>query len=228
MIKKVSERVIEGFKKLNTCEVSDVLTNMGYSPNSMSSEIRPIASGYKICGSAFTLRAVPYRKGDKSIAYQAIDEVERGQVVVKDGGGTGDNQSIALKARGVEGTVVDGPCRDIKQIIEIGYPVFCKGVHPGGSNYPPLITWVCERNVPIGCGGVQVKPGDIVFGDDSGVVIIPSLIAEDALRFSNAYAELDREVADGIEAGKSSTEANKIKDLWQKKIGLQDWLNQQR
>ena len=72
------------------------------------------------------------------------------------------------------------------------------------------------------------EAGRHCFGDDSGVVIIPSVIAEDALRFSSAYAELDREVAEGIEAGKSSTEANRIKQMWQKKIGLQDWLNQQR
>jgi regulator of RNase E activity RraA len=92
--------------------------------------------------------------------------------------------------RGVAGVVVDGAARDVRGLRELGFPTFCSGVTPRifGSQGPGAI------NIPIACGGVPVNPGDIVLGDDDGVVVVPRDDAERVLALTEEHllGELER------------------------------------
>jgi 4-hydroxy-4-methyl-2-oxoglutarate aldolase len=77
--------------------------------------------------------------------------------------------TLGAKARGLAGVVVDGCIRDAHENRAESFPIFCRGISPGG----PHKGWPCNLNVPVSCGGLAVLPGSIVVGDDDGVVVIP-------------------------------------------------------
>ena len=110
----------------------------------------------------------------------AIETIAAGEVLVIDaggdlGGGTlGDILCERLKYRGAAGVVVDGVVRDAVQIQAVGLPVWSKGVH-GAANFRTL--WSAGNDVPIGCGGCTVIPGDYIIADGDGVAVIPSIHA---------------------------------------------------
>ena len=131
-----------------------------------------IAGGAEFCGPAVTLWTKP---GDILFVLKVPDLTRPGDVVALDGGGRadaavlGDIVAGALAGRGVVGVVVDGAVRDVEGIDEVGLPTFARGTHPAtGSNEGPGAI-----NVPVQLGGVAVRPGDVVRGDASGVVVVP-------------------------------------------------------
>ena len=145
----------------------------------------PLQQGMKCVGPALTIRSVPGREDMAPLAYQpgtlfpghpddAIDAIQPGDVVVLDGRGAGDQGlfgdllSRRMHTRGAAGTVSDMGVRDSARILEVGIPTFSLGrASPGGTVYN------VDYNVPIGCAGVLVCPGDIISADDDGVVVVP-------------------------------------------------------
>lgn len=130
------------------------------------------AGGRELCGPAVTVWTRP---GDILFVLKAPDLVTPGDVLVVDGAGRadaavlGDIVSASLAAAGAVGTVVDGAIRDVAGVDEVGLPTFARGVHPAtGSNEGPGAI-----NVDVQIGGVPVRPGDVVRGDDSGLVVVP-------------------------------------------------------
>ena len=105
---------------------------------------------------------------------EALETAPTGSVIVVDGGGSleralwGDRLSGRAQERGILGLVVDGAVRDVDAIEELGFPVFAAGRCPT----PPNRDVRGELNIPILCGGVEVKPGDHVYGDSDGVVVV--------------------------------------------------------
>jgi 4-hydroxy-4-methyl-2-oxoglutarate aldolase len=83
----------------------------------------------------------------------------------------GELLSTAARARGATGCLLDGHARDVARILEMGFPVFCTGFRPVDSSYRSTVV---DFECPIQCGGVMVMPGDIIFGDIDGVIVIPS------------------------------------------------------
>ena len=151
----------------------------------------PLQKGMKCVGPALTIRSVPGREDIAPLAYQpdtrfpghpddAIDAIQPGDVVVLDGGGVtdqglfGDLLSRRMHTKGAAGTVSDMCVRDSARILEVGIPTFSRGLaSPGGTVYN------ADFNVPIGCAGVLVCPGDIISADDDGTVVVPmSMIPE--------------------------------------------------
>ena len=125
-----------------------------------------------MCGSAVTVWTKP---GDILFVLKAVDLVEPGDVLLVDGGGredaavVGDIVGKTLADLGCVGLVVDGVVRDIDGLDAVGLPTFARGAHPAtGSNTGPGAI-----NVPVQCGGVTVRPGDVVHADGSGVVVVP-------------------------------------------------------
>lgn len=171
-----------------------------------------LAGGRDFCGTAVTVWTRP---GDILFVLKAPDLVEPGDVLVVDGGGRtdaavlGDIVSTTLLAAGAVGTVVDGMVRDAAGIDEVGLATFARGVHPAtGSNEGPGAI-----NVDVHVGGVGVRPGDVVRGDDSGVVVVPREHLDDVLARTRAVDERERGWRAAIDGGAGLAEATGIDDV---------------
>jgi 4-hydroxy-4-methyl-2-oxoglutarate aldolase len=160
-----------------------------------------IAGGAEFCGPAVTVWTKP---GDILFVLKMPDVTQRGDVVAVDGGGRadaavlGDIVAGALVRRGVVGVVVDGAVRDVEGIDEVGLPTFARGTHPAtGSNEGPGAI-----NVPVQVGGVVVRPGDVVRGDASGVVVVQQEHLDTVIAMTRAVEQREaawrRAVADGV------------------------------
>jgi regulator of RNase E activity RraA len=168
----------EQIAAMSTATISDALFRMGYKDRTMRSRIKPIAPQMRVAGPAFTAQAYP---GGTHACGKALDSIEAGQVLVIDGQGYleavlwGEIFSTMAMAKGVLGTIVDGAVRDINEIIKLGYPVFAAGITPAAGTGDRL----GQVDLPIQCGGVVVNPGDWVFGDVLGVVVVrPEMLVE--------------------------------------------------
>jgi regulator of RNase E activity RraA len=174
---------------------------------------RPIVPGTRLADEAFTLRCIPAREDlDWSGAYDnlsdrqrlAIELVGPGQVLVMDArgdtssGGIGAILSTRLKVRGVAGPVTDGVVRDDAEIGETGLATFCRGAHPGASR---VVFDPADFGRTIGCGGVAAFPGDVVVGDDDGVVVIPRHLAEEVAEEGVEMERRERCITERIRAG---------------------------
>jgi RraA family protein len=142
-------------------------------PIAMDARIRPVWPGARLAGPAFTVRTPA---GEHPSVRRAADEAPSGSVIVVDGAGAldralwGDKMARLALGRGVAGLVVDGAVRDAAGIEELGFAVFATGVTPT----PPRRDEEGEVDVPVMCGGLTVRPGDLVYGDRDGVVVVPA------------------------------------------------------
>jgi 4-hydroxy-4-methyl-2-oxoglutarate aldolase len=128
----------------------------------------------------------------------AADLAEPGDVIVLAVGGVsgqacfGDMTATRCQAKGIEGVVIDGATRDVAGIRALGFPVFAREVTPRNYHYPAGADHGAV-NVPVVCGGVLVEPGDIVLGDDDGVVVVPGGMAAEIATAASAYLEKENE-----------------------------------
>lgn len=172
----------------------------------MSSEIKPLWAGAKVAGAALTV-ACPV--GDNLTLHKAIELAKPGDVIVADAGGYkeaggmwGEIMSLAARKRGVEGVVVDGAVRDVAALRAIEFPVFARASSPGPTSKKSF----GSISEPVVCGGVLVAPGDIVLGDDDGVVVIPRARAEEVLALGREREEREARIRRLIEEGKTTVE----------------------
>lgn len=132
----------------------------------------PLASGMTLCGPAVTCQGP-----DLDVRRMAIDLMEPGDVLVVAGGAKdracfGEFTARQLQVREAAGIVIDGATRDSFEIRKLGFPTFCKGVSPRNYSYP--LAEAGSVNVPVMIGATQVCPGDLLVGDDDGVVCVPA------------------------------------------------------
>lgn len=171
----------------------------------MDADIRPIWPGAHLAGPAFTVRTAP---GDNASLIVAIREAEPGDVLVVDGAGAleralwGAILSLAARNRGIAGIVIDGAARDRDEIAVMDYPVFARGVSPD----TPYSKVHGSTRQPITCGGLTVRPGDMVYGDGDGVVVIPREAHEATLDRARERIDLEEQIFQGLEAGRSLDE----------------------
>jgi 5-oxopent-3-ene-1,2,5-tricarboxylate decarboxylase/2-hydroxyhepta-2,4-diene-1,7-dioate isomerase len=173
--------------------------------------VRPMHPGTKLVGTARTLRFVPGREdlfqshgGGYNAQKRAFDAVREGEVIVieargETGSGTlGDILALRAHARGAAGIVTDGGVRDYEAVAAVGIPIYSNGAHPAvlGRKHVP---W--DVDVAVGCGGTTIEPGDIIVGDDDGVIVIPPRIAEEVADAALAQEEEDAWIADRVREG---------------------------
>jgi regulator of RNase E activity RraA len=166
-----------------------------------------------LVGPAFTMRNIPAREDlDKISAFdnpehpqrKAIESVPPGHVLVLDCRGEtrvasgGQILTTRLKVRGAAGLVSDGPVRDSGEIAKMDFPVYCAG---GSAPLNLIFHHATDLNVPIGCGGVAVYPGDIIVGDEEGVVVIPGHLADEVAVDAVEQEALEAFVLERIEGG---------------------------
>jgi 4-hydroxy-4-methyl-2-oxoglutarate aldolase len=164
----LNDEIINRAKKLNSTLMSDAMGCTG----AMDYQIKPVSSGSTLVGTAMT---VSMKSGDNLFLHKAIYSGMKGYVLIADGKGhlenayLGELMAAAAKAVGIEGIVIDGLVRDKATLEIMKYPIFCKGFIPNG----PFKDGPGQVNKTISCGGVVVKPGDLIVGDDDGVVVVP-------------------------------------------------------
>ncbi len=157
------------FGPATSANVSDVLGSLGV----MHPGIKPAVPGFRMLGRAFTVKAYP---GSIITVHKALVEAFPGDLIVVDGEGDvgsgallGEIMALECRTRGFAGIVIDGAVRDVEGLREVGFPVFARGVTPRvGTNRR-----LGRTQVPVSCGGIVVHPGDIILGDDNGVVVVP-------------------------------------------------------
>jgi 4-hydroxy-4-methyl-2-oxoglutarate aldolase len=171
---RASDREITALAAFPTPTLHEAMGQRGAMPTA----IKPIYQGMRLSGSALTVRCKP---GDNLAIHAAVAQAHKGDVLVVDNDGFmecgpfGDVLATGCQAKGVVGLVIDGCVRDGLSLKEMGFPVFSRGLNMKG----PIKSNPGEIGVPIVCGGIAVEPGDVVIGDDDGVVIVPrALIAQ--------------------------------------------------
>jgi len=196
--------------RLHTALVCDVLDTMGFRSSSVGVGIRPLRSDMKLVGRAFTMKCVPVdRVPDEPYVelLHAYSSMQAGDVVVLETGDQvsamwGDLLSTAAMVKGAVGAVMDGMVRDVDQILEIDFPVFAAGYSPLDSAGRQEVV---AHNSTIRCGEAHVRPGDWMFGDVMGVIVIPAELVEEAVDRAEAKDEgestVRAELARGDEIG---------------------------
>ncbi|WP_030437434.1 fumarylacetoacetate hydrolase family protein [Actinoplanes subtropicus] len=206
----LSEQARDALRRCAVATVSAELRRRGYSHSSVDG-VRPLAPGTKLVGTARTLRFVAHRPdlfeshgGGYNAQKRAFDSLKSGEVLVIEARGdasagtVGDILALRAKTLGAAGIVSDGPARDAAAVAAIGIPAFVQGAHPSvlGRRHVP---W--EVDGTITCGGTTVQPGDVIVGDDDGVVVIPQHlvgeIAAAALEQERQDAWVSQRVAEG-------------------------------
>lgn len=162
---------------------------------------RAFTPGLKAVGPAVTLSFLPKREDViaghaeeeqevRSALWAAVIATQDGDVLVVDCRGNmqtgclGAMLMTAIHAKGTRGLVVDGCIRDLPEARDLGLPLFLRGATPHNAGHFEMYPW--DYNVPIGCGGVLVKPGDIMVGDDDGVVVVPPKVAPQVIEYCRA------------------------------------------
>ena len=206
---ELSQHINDNFNKLFSSVICDVMDQMGYWDQDMDPSINPIDPKSIVFGRARTAHAVRvFKIPDKpyGLEMEVIDSLKPGDVLVVntsecyDSCFWGELLSNAAVGHGAHGIVVDGYARDIKGIIELGFPCFVKGTSPADSLGR---IDVLSYDQPIECGGVKVKAGDYIFGDIDGVVVIPKEIVSEVLEKALEKADKEDDVRKELLAGAS-------------------------
>lgn len=198
---------------LYSAVISDILDDLGYREQTMDPALRPLSLTGSISGRAFTVQAMevdripeqPYR-----LQMEAVDSMKPGDLFTVSAQHTagaafwGELLSIACRARGGRGAIVDGLNRDSAKIMEMGFPVFSRGQRPTDSKGR---LDVVSYQVPLHIGGVWVQPGDFIFGDVDGLVVVPQAIEEETIRKAMEKVEGENQVRQALQDGMLCTEA---------------------
>jgi regulator of RNase E activity RraA len=196
-------------------------------------------SGGNLVGPAYTMRNIPAREDlDQLGAFddpnhpqrRAIESVPPGHVLVLDCRGEkrvasgGQILTTRLKVRGAAGLVSDGPVRDSGAIAGMDFPVYCAG---GSAPLNLLCHHAIDLNVPIGCGGVAVYPGDVIVGDDEGVVVIPRHLADEVAADAVEQEKMEIFILERVQGGAAlpgtyppNAETRAAYETWRKQRGI--------
>lgn len=195
---KVNLNLVDAFKEQSTATVHEVMGKKG----AMESTIKPVDAGMKLCGQALTVTGGP---SDNLMIIKAISMAEKGHVLVinngeiENSGPFGEVLAVNSIARGARGVVINNPIRDTEALRELGLPVFSTGSSIVGTTKTVLGT----INHTISCGNTVVNPGDIILGDDDGVVVVPLEKAEQVLEKAIERENNESKVMDRIKNGES-------------------------
>jgi regulator of RNase E activity RraA len=194
-------------RELYSGVICDVLDSLGFRHQALEADVRPVVPNVTLVGRARTALSVDvYEVVEDCYANEIawVDALAPGDVAVgctnRSGrtGLWGELLSTAARARGARGAVMDGYVRDVRRIVAMGFPVFAAGMRPVDSRGRSL---VLDYDVPIVCAGVEVRSGDLVFGDVDGVAIIPQQVAEETVARALEKVQQENASRADLEAG---------------------------
>jgi regulator of RNase E activity RraA len=205
--------VRERFAAVPTAALVDVLDDLGAREQALPPTIGALAPGMRLAGQAFTVEGRPSEHGDWNAAIRKtlamLGAVPEGHVAVYQcnhdrSAHFGELSATSLASRGVAGCVIDGGCRDVRLIEELGFPVFARFVTPEDSTWRWEVT---ATQAPVTIGTVRVERGDWVVGDEDGVVVVPASVAADVLVAAEAKVGTENLVRDAVRDGMTPLEA---------------------
>ena len=210
----ISDEKLEVLRAIPTQTLIDAQWVKGW-PMSFIEGALPLQQGQRMAGRAVTLRFVPHRpdladdkpKGSDSAEYVAIEMCGPGEVLVIDAMGWkyssvgGDIKFLRMMQLGAGGLVTDGGVRDSISLKEYGFPVYSASLT---AKQGPAEFWPWQVNDAIQCGGVLVRPGDAVVGDDDGVVVVPHGIVDEVIEIAHQREAVEEVVKAQLEIEKCS------------------------
>ncbi|MEJ7669680.1 MAG: ribonuclease activity regulator RraA [Casimicrobiaceae bacterium] len=226
----------ERLRHVSTASLCTQMFKRGFRNAYLQDVSRLTKASSNLVGPAYTMRNIPAREDLDHLGIfenpdhpqrKAIETIPRGHVLVLDC--RGDRRAASggfilitrLKMRGAAGLVSDGPVRDSGEINGMDFPVYC-----AGSSAPLNLLYhhAIDINVPIGCGGVAIYPGDVMVGDSDGVVAIPALLADEVAAAASEQEQLEKFILERVQAGASlpgtyppNLETRAAYEAWRKK-----------
>jgi 4-hydroxy-4-methyl-2-oxoglutarate aldolase len=209
-VRQVRRAPADAVKELARYGVATIHEAMGRT-GLLAPYMRPVYPGARVCGTAVTALGHP---GDNWMLHVAAEMLQPGDVVIfavsspDDHGFFGELLATSFRARGGLGLIIDAGVRDISELQVMNFPVWSKAVHARGT----IKSKVGSVNVPVTCAGALVHPGDVIVGDDDGVVVVPAAKAVEVAQASRVREDKEAATRARLKVGELGLDIYDMRD----------------